>query len=224
MAELATQAGIPDGVFNVVTGSGAGCGAALTAHPQVAKVSFTGSTATGKQIARVAADRLTRVTLELGGKNPAIVLKDADPQWVIEGLMTGSFLNQGQVCAASSRIYIEAPLFDTPGQRLRAGGEIAAGGASGCRRRRRSTQWSPRAHCDKVAAYLEEARQQKAELISGSAGPDAGGYYIPPTLVVNPDAGLRLSREEVFGPVVNPVRVADGEGGAAPRPTTAILV
>ena len=90
-------------MFNVVTGSGAGCGAALTAHPQVAKVSFTGSTATGKQIARVAADRLTRVTLELGGKNPAIVLKDAD-QWVIEGLMTGSFLNQGQVCAASSRI------------------------------------------------------------------------------------------------------------------------
>ncbi len=87
-------------MFNVVTGSGAGCGAALTAHPQVAKVSFTGSTATGKQIARVAADRLTRVTLELGGKNPAIVLKDADPQWVIEGLMTGSFLNQGQVCAA----------------------------------------------------------------------------------------------------------------------------
>ena len=68
-----------------------------------------------------------------------------------------------------------------------------------------------RAHCDKVAAYLEEARQQKAELISGSAGPDAGGYYIPPTLVVNPDAGLRLTREEVFGPVVNLVRVADGE-------------
>ncbi|MCV4626096.1 aldehyde dehydrogenase family protein, partial [Escherichia coli] len=68
---------------------------------------------TGKGIARTAADHLTRVTLELGGKNPAIVLKDADPQWVIEGLMTGSFLNQGQVCAASSRIYIEAPLFDT---------------------------------------------------------------------------------------------------------------
>ncbi|STS82251.1 phenylacetaldehyde dehydrogenase [Klebsiella pneumoniae] len=142
VAELATQAGIPDGVFNVVTGSGAGCGAALTAHPQVAKVSFTGSTATGKQIARVAADRLTRVTLELGGKNPAIVLKDADPQWVIEGLMTGSFLNQGQVCAASSRIYIEAPLFDT----LVSGFEQAVKSLQvgrGCRRRRRSTRWSP---------------------------------------------------------------------------------
>ncbi|RRC86842.1 aldehyde dehydrogenase family protein, partial [Escherichia coli] len=102
VAELASEAGIPDGVFNVVTGSGAVCGAALTSHPHVAKISFTGSTATGKGIARTAADHLTRVTLELGGKNPAIVLKDADPQWVIEGLITGSFLNQGQVCAASS--------------------------------------------------------------------------------------------------------------------------
>ncbi|MGO2368427.1 MAG: aldehyde dehydrogenase family protein, partial [Serratia sp. (in: enterobacteria)] len=113
MAELATEAGIPPGVFNVVTGKGSGCGKALTEHPLIAKVSFTGSTPVGKGIARAAADRLTRVTLELGGKNPAIVLKDADPQQVIEGLMAGSFLNQGQVCAASSRIYIEAPIYDT---------------------------------------------------------------------------------------------------------------
>lgn len=163
-------------MFNVVTGSGAGCGAALTAHPQVAKVSFTGSTATGKQIARVAADRLTRVTLELGGKNPAIVLKDADPQWVIEGLMTGSFLNQGQVCAASSRIYIEAPLFDT----LVSGFEQAVKSLQVGPGMQETAQINPvvsRAHCDKVAAYLEEARQQKAELISGSAGPDAGVLY-----------------------------------------------
>ncbi|PLL94558.1 NAD-dependent phenylacetaldehyde dehydrogenase, partial [Klebsiella michiganensis] len=210
VAELATEAGVPDGVFNVVTGSGAGCGAALTSHPQVAKVSFTGSTATGKQIARVAADRLTRVTLELGGKNPAIVLKDADPQWVIEGLMTGSFLNQGQVCAASSRIYIEAPLFDT----LVSGFEQAVKSLQVGPGMLESSQINPvvsQAHCAKVAAYLDEARQQKAELISGHVGPDAQGYYIAPTLVINPDAGLRLSREEVFGPVVNLVRVADGE-------------
>ena len=210
VAELATEAGVPDGVFNVVTGNGAGCGAALTSHPLVAKVSFTGSTATGKQIARVAADRLTRVTLELGGKNPAIVLKDADPQWVIEGLMTGSFLNQGQVCAASSRIYIEAPLFDT----LVSGFEQAVKSLQIGPGMLESSQINPvvsQAHCAKVAAYLDEARQQKAELISGHAGPDAQGYYIAPTLVINPDAGLRLSREEVFGPVVNLVRVADGE-------------
>ena len=189
VAELATEAGVPDGVFNVVTGSGAGCGAALTSHPQVAKVSFTGSTATGKQIARVAADRL---------------------QWVIEGLMTGSFLNQGQVCAASSRIYIEAPLFDT----LVSGFEQAVKSLQVGPGMLESSQINPvvsQAHCAKVAAYLAEARQQKAELISGNVGPNAQGYYIAPTLVINPDAGLRLSREEVFGPVVNLVRVADGE-------------
>ncbi|MDK6769440.1 aldehyde dehydrogenase family protein, partial [Klebsiella aerogenes] len=210
VAELATEAGIPDGVFNVVTGSGGECGAALTTHPQVAKVSFTGSTATGKHIARAAADRLTRVTLELGGKNPAIVLKDADPQWVIEGLMTGSFLNQGQVCAASSRIYIEAPLFDN----LVAGFEQAVKSLQVGPGMVETTQINPvvsQAHCAKVAAYLDEARQQNAELISGNVGPNGNGFYIAPTLVINPDAGLRLNREEVFGPVVNLVRVADGE-------------
>lgn len=210
VAELATEAGIPDGVFNVVTGSGNECGAALTSHPQVAKVSFTGSTQTGKQIARVAADRLTRVTLELGGKNPAIVLKDADPQWVIEGLMTGSFLNQGQVCAASSRIYIEAPLFDT----LVTGFEQAVKSLRLGPGMAESAQINPlasRAHCDKVAAFLHEAEQHHAELIQGNDTPAGQGYYVRPTLVVNPDARLRLTREEVFGPVVNLVRVADGE-------------
>ena len=210
VAELAIEAGVPEGVFNVVTGSGAECGAALTSHPHVAEVSFTGSTATGKQIARVAADRLTRVTLELGGKNPAIVLKDADPAWGIEGLMTGSFLNQGQVCAASSRIYIEAPLFDT----LVSGFEQAVKSLQVGPGMLETTQINPvvsQAHCAKVAAYLDDARKQNAELITGNVGPDAQGFYIPPTLVINPDANLRLTREEVFGPVVNLVRVTDGE-------------
>lgn len=210
VAELASEAGIPDGVFNVVTGSGAECGAALTTHPCVAKVSFTGSTTTGKQIARLAADRLTRVTLELGGKNPAVVLKDADPQWVIEGLMTGSFLNQGQVCAASSRIYIEAPLFDTLVDGFAQAVKSLAVGP-GMSPAAHINPLASRAHCDKVAAYLDEAKNRNAELISGASGPDASGYYIPPTLIVNPDASLRLTQEEVFGPVVNLVRVKDGE-------------
>lgn len=210
VAELAIEAGVPAGVFNVVTGSGAVSGAALTTHPQIAKVSFTGSTQTGKQIARTAADRLTRVALELGGKNPAIVLKDANPEWVIEGLMMGSFLNQGQVCAASSRLYIEAPLFDT----LVSGFEQAVKSLSvgpGMSQQAQINPLASRAHCDKVASFLEQARQQNAELITGNAGPAGNGYYISPTLVVNPDARLRLTREEVFGPVVNLVRVADGE-------------
>ncbi|GAC1368488.1 MAG: phenylacetaldehyde dehydrogenase [Escherichia coli] len=178
VAELASEAGIPDGVFNVVTGSGA--------------------------------DRLTRVTLELGGKNPAIVLKDADPQWVIEGLMTGSFLNQGQVCAASSRIYIEAPLFDT----LVSGFEQAVKSLQVGPGMSPVAQINPlvsRAHCGKVCSFLDDAQAQQAELIRGSNGPAGEGYYVAPTLVVNPDAKLRLTREEVFGPVVNLVRVADGE-------------
>lgn len=210
VAELASEAGIPDGVFNVVTGSGAVCGAALTNHPHIAKVSFTGSTATGKQIARAAADRLMGVTLELGGKNPAIVLKDADPSWVVEGLMTGSFLNQGQVCAASSRIYIEAPLFDT----VVSGFEQAVKSLSvgpGMSQEAHINPLVSRAHCDKVQTFLDEAQSRQAELINGNQGPNGEGYYVSPTLVVNPDASLRLTREEVFGPVVNLVRVADGE-------------
>ncbi len=210
VAELASEAGVPDGVFNVVTGSGAVCGAALTNHPHIAKVSFTGSTATGKQIARAAADRLMGVTLELGGKNPAIVLKDADPAWVIEGLMTGSFLNQGQVCAASSRIYVEAPLFDT----VVSGFEQAVKSLSvgpGMSQEAHINPLVSRAHSDKVQTFLDEAQSRQAELITGNRGPNDQGYYVSPTLVVNPDASLRLTREEVFGPVVNLVRVADDE-------------
>ncbi|AGB81265.1 NAD-dependent aldehyde dehydrogenase [Serratia sp. FGI94] len=210
MAELASEAGVPPGVFNVVTGSGAVCGKALTEHPQVAKVSFTGSTAVGKGIARAAADRLTRVTLELGGKNPAIVLKDADIPQVVEGLMMGSFLNQGQVCAASSRIYIEAPIYD----QLVAGFEQAVKSLSVGPGMDPTAQINPlvsRAHRDKIAAYLADARNKRAELISGADGPAGDGFYIPPTLVVNPDDSLNLTREEVFGPVVNLIRVADGE-------------
>jgi len=210
MAELATEAGIPPGVFNVVTGKGAGCGKALTEHPLVAKVSFTGSTPIGKGIARAAADRLTRVTLELGGKNPAIVLKDADPQQVIEGLMAGSFLNQGQVCAASSRIYIEAPIYDT----LVAGFEQAVKSLTVGPGMDANAQINPLVssdHRNKVAAYLDDARSKHAELISGASGPDSQGFYIPPTLVINPDDKLNLTREEVFGPVVNLIRVADAE-------------
>ncbi|WEK07792.1 MAG: aldehyde dehydrogenase family protein [Candidatus Pseudomonas colombiensis] len=210
MAELATEAGIPPGVFNLVTGSGSVCGQALTRHPLISKISFTGSTATGKGIARGAVDRLTRITLELGGKNPAIVLKDADPQQVVEGLMMGSFLNQGQVCAASSRIYIEAPLFD----RLVGDFESAVKGLTLGAGMDPSAQINPVAskpHQLKVQSYLADAHSHQAELISGAPVPDHQGFYVSPTLVINPDDRLSLSREEVFGPVVTLTRVADVE-------------
>lgn len=214
MAELASEAGVPAGVFNLVTGNGAVCGQALTSHPLVSKVSFTGSTATGKHIARNAVERLTHVTLELGGKNPAIVLKDADPAQVVEGLMMGSFLNQGQVCAASSRVYIEAPLFDT----LVGHFEAAVKGMSigpGMDPINQINPLASRPHQGKVLSYLEQAREQKAELITGAAAPQGDGYYVSPTLVLNPDADLRLTREEVFGPVLTLTRVKDAEEALA---------
>ncbi|MHC8308742.1 aldehyde dehydrogenase family protein [Pseudomonas sp. GT1P32] len=210
MAELATEAGVPDGVFNLVTGRGAVCGGTLTTHPLVSKISFTGSTVTGKHIARSAADRLTRLSLELGGKNPSIVLADADPQQVIEGLMMGSFLNQGQVCAASSRIYIEAPLFD----RLAADFEQAVKGLSLGPGMDMTAQINPvasRAHQQSVQAYLVDAQDKHAEIISGKSVPAGDGYYVSPSLVINPDPGLLLTRNEVFGPVVTLTRVANAQ-------------
>ena len=214
MAELATEAGVPPGVFNLVTGSGGVCGRVLTTHPLISKISFTGSTATGKGIAKSAVDRLTRITLELGGKNPAIVLKDADIQQVVEGLMMGSFLNQGQVCAASSRIYVEAPIFD----QVAAAFEGAVKGLSVGPGMDPTFQINPLAsqpHQAKVLAYLEDARRQDAELITGAKGPDASGFYVSPTLVINPDNQLKLTREEVFGPVLCLSRVDDVEQALA---------
>ncbi|NER62146.1 aldehyde dehydrogenase family protein [Pseudomonas sp. MAFF212428] len=214
MAELATEAGIPDGVFNLVTGSGSVCGTALTSHPLIAKISFTGSTATGKHIARTAVDRLTRLSLELGGKNPAIVLADADPQQVIEGLMMGSFLNQGQVCAASSRIYVEAPLFD----RLAGDFEQAIKGLSigpGLDPTAQINALASGAHQQSVLGYLADAREQGAQIISGASAPDANGYYVSPSLILNPDDNLRLTRSEVFGPVLSLTRVANVEEALA---------
>ena len=212
LVDCAQEAGIPAGVLNLVTGSGSTLGSALTANQDVAGVTFTGSLEVGMGIYRQFANRKYPhpVILELGGKNPAIVLKDADPAWVIEGLMTGSFLNQGQVCAASSRIYIEAPLFDT----LVSGFEQAVKSLSvgpGMSPEAFINPLVSRAHCDKVQAFLDEAKAHNAELIAGNRGPDGKGYYVSPTLVVNPDNHLRLTREEVFGPVVNLVRVDDGE-------------
>ena len=214
MAELATEAGVPAGVFNVVTGSGTVCGKTLTTHPLISKISFTGSTATGKGIARSAIDRLTRITLELGGKNPAIVLKDADPKQVVEGLMMASFLNQGQVCAASSRIYIEAPLFD----RLVGDFELAVKGLSigpGMDPTAQINALASKAHQEKVESFLAEASTQQAELISGAMVPNDKGFYVSPTLVINPGDALSLTRDEVFGPVVTLTRVADVEEALA---------
>lgn len=174
LAQLATEAGVPDGVFNVVTGRGTGAGEALVRHPDIAKVSFTGSTPVGKRIAEICGARLARVSLELGGKNPALVLADADVDQVVSGLALAGFLNQGQVCAACSRVYIEAPLFD----------KVAAGLAAAIGSMRigpgldETTQINPvvsAAHQAKINAYQQTALEKGAEIVWGQDVPENGG-------------------------------------------------
>ncbi len=202
IAEIAVGAGVPPGVFNVVTGRGAQVGQALVSHPLIAKITFTGSSAVGRQVGKLAMDNMTRLSLELGGKNPAIFLKDVDLASAIPGAVGAAFLNQGQVCAAPSRFYIEAPIFDRfvaglsdaiAAMRLGPGMDLAA----------TLNPVASKPHQLRIADYLDDARRNGAELIEGASPPDADGYYVRPTLVIDPPAGARLAHAEVFGPVLS---------------------
>lgn len=213
LAELAIEAGLPDGVFNVVTGRGDGAGTALTTHPLVAKISFTGSTQTGKAIGRAAIDGLKRVTLELGGKNPAVILKDADLAAVVPGLMLGAFVNGGQVCASASRVYVEAPLYDDlVGAMEAAMLDMRAG--PGLDPDAQVNPLASAAHQRKVQSLIEDARSKGGRLLTGAKVPDEG-YYVAPTLLLDGDASMALSRQEAFGPVLGIEKVADASEGVA---------
>ncbi len=214
LAELAIEAGIPEGVFNVVTGVGTVSGNALISHPLVRKITFTGSTATGKAIGRVAMDNLVPVSLELGGKNPALVLRDVDVEAMAGNLVIAGFFNQGQVCSAASRLYVEAPVYDEVVGALEAainGMTIGAGLDP-------TTQINPlvsKVHKEKVNRYVDDARAKGADILEGTAAPEGDGYYVSPKLILNPSEAVGLTREEVFGPVVNVTKVADAEEGIA---------
>ncbi|WP_269466628.1 aldehyde dehydrogenase family protein [Acetobacter aceti] len=210
LARLATEAGVPDGVFNVITGSGGVAGDALVRHPDIAKVSFTGSTPVGKRIAEICASRLARVSLELGGKNPALVLADADVEQVVSGLALAGFLNQGQVCAACSRVYVEAPLFDKVAAGLQAVLSSMRVGP-GFDETAQINPLASAAHQRKVKGYLQTAIDNGAEILWGQEVPEGDGYYVRPAIVLNPDDSLPLVREEVFGPVMTLTRVENVE-------------
>ena len=209
LAELAVEAGVPAGVFNVVTGDGATTGAALTSHKLVRKISFTGSTATGKAIGRTAVDNLVPVSLELGGKNPAVVLADADLDATVQGLLVGGFLNQGQVCAAASRVFVEQGVH----ARLVDALEGAIGAMTIGAGLDPAAQVNPlvsRQHQQKVNRYLEDARSKGARIIGGPE-PEGEGFYVGPKLVLDPSDSVALSREEVFGPVLGITKVKDAD-------------
>lgn len=200
LAELAISAGIPPGVLNVVCGAGA-AGAALSSHPGIDKLSFTGSTATGKAIGHASVDNMTRFTLELGGKSPMIVLEDADPEAAAIGAAMGIFFHQGQVCTASSRLYVHRSIFEkvvqgvaqmAEGMKIGSGFDVA-------------TQLGPvvsKRHFDRVMGFIDGARKEGATALTGGSRAREAGCFIQPTVLVNVNPSMRVVREEVFGPVL----------------------
>ena len=201
LAELAIEAGFPPGVLNVVCGRGATAGAALVAHPGIDKVSFTGSTPVGRAIGHAAVDNMTRFTLELGGKSPMIVLGDADPAQAAQGAANAIFFNQGQVCTAGSRVYVQRKLFGDVVQRLAFAAEAMKIGSGFDP----SAQLGPvvsKRHFERVMGYIDGAKSEGATLVTGGARALDGGYFVQPTLFVDTQASMRIVREEVFGPVV----------------------
>ncbi|WP_118183639.1 aldehyde dehydrogenase family protein [Paraburkholderia phosphatilytica] len=203
LAELIAEAGFPAGIVNVLTGRGATAGAALVDHPGVDKIAFTGSTQVGKQIARKCADSLKRVTLELGGKSPNIILPDADPADVADAAATAIFYNQGQVCTAGSRLYIHKKHFDrviadvaAKAQSIRIGPGLEAG-----------TQMGPLVSSlqhQRVSDYVEIGRSEGGTTVTGGARPQdrPDGYFFEPTVFVDAGDSARVVKEEIFGPVL----------------------
>lgn len=210
-ARLITEAGFPDGVVNVVTGAGE-TGAALVAHPDVDKIAFTGSTAVGKKIAQIAAGRMARVSLELGGKSPNIVFPDVDLDNAVNGVMSGIFAATGQTCMAGSRVLVHEDIYDVFGKAL---AEKAAAIKLGDPRDPTSEMGTvaSQAQYDKVLQYIEIAKAEGAVLAAGGTRPDdpalAKGLFVKPTVFTEVTNDMRIAREEVFGPVASLIRFRD---------------
>lgn len=197
----------PPGVLNVISG-GDGLGPMMTSHPGFAKISFTGSTATGKRVMESAAKDLKRLTLELGGNDAAIVLPDVDVDAVAEKVFFGAFYNSAQLCVATKRLYVHEDIYDRMRDRLAA---LAAAAKVGDGLEQGTTlgpiQNKPQ--YDRVMALLADAKASGLELIHGAPVPDSGGYFVPVTLVDNPPEDSRVVREEAFGPILPMLRFSD---------------
>jgi phenylacetaldehyde dehydrogenase len=208
LGELIVEAGFPEGVVNIVTGYGETAGAALAAHPDVDKVAFTGSTAVGKLVLGAASGNLKKVSLELGGKSPNIVLRDADLDVAIPGAASGIFFNQGQCCCAGSRLFVEQPMFD----------RVVEGVAEEAKKIKigpgldPTTQMGPLVSDEQLArvcGYLESGFSEGAKAVVGGRKLGEKGYFVEPTVLVNTKPDMQVIREEIFGPVVAAIPFKD---------------
>ncbi len=200
LGELIQEAGIPDGVVNIVTGFG-DAGAAIAAHDDVDKVAFTGSTEVGKLIVDAAKGNLKKVTLELGGKSPNVILRDADLDTAIPGAANAIFFNHGQCCCAGSRLYVDHEIFDEVSQgiaveakKIRVGDGFES-----------TTTMGPlvsREQFESVTGFLDRGRTAGAKAICGGDALETAGYFVNPTVLVNTNEEMQVVQEEIFGPVV----------------------
>ncbi len=199
LAELAQEAGIPKGVINIVTGRGSVVGAALAVHPNIDKISFTGSTEVGRAVGRSAMNHLKRLTLELGGKSPVIVTASADIASAAQAVANGVFFNSGQVCDAGTRVYIEESIHDAFLQALvdvTRGLKIAPGLDPACY----IGPMVSTEHKRRVVEYIQTGRDQGAQLCLG--GDEQAGNFVAPTIFTHVRNDMRIVREEIFGPVL----------------------
>jgi len=201
LAALALDAGVPPGAFNVVTGDGPTAGAALAAHPGIDKVAFTGSTAVGKRIGQAALENMTRLSLELGGKSPVIVLDDVDPAVAASGAANAIFFNSGQVCVAGSRLYVQRKAYDAVldgvtaiAAKMRIGPGMEKGTQLGPLVSERQLQ--------RVSGYVQAGLDEGATLVAGGARHGTRGWFHQPTILTGVGASARVAQEEIFGPVL----------------------
>jgi acyl-CoA reductase-like NAD-dependent aldehyde dehydrogenase len=211
LAELLQEAEVPDGVLNVVPGYGEVAGARLANHPDVDKIAFTGSTEVGKLIAKASAEtNLKRVSLELGGKSPNIVFADSDLARAVSGAFFGIFFNQGQVCSAGSRLFVQEKIYDqTLDELLKTVEETRIGPGIDP-----VTQMGPlvsKTQMDRVLGYISLGEKEGARLIAGGGRPKGldSGNFVQPTVFADVDGKMRIAQEEIFGPVVAAIPFSD---------------
>jgi acyl-CoA reductase-like NAD-dependent aldehyde dehydrogenase len=201
LIELTRQVGFPPGVINVVVGRGHTVGESLVAHPGVDKIAFTGSVAVGKQIHRIAGDRMLRLSLELGGKSPVIVMDDVDLDVAVPGIAMGTFANSGQVCVAGTRVFAHRKIADALRDKL-AGFAASLNVGSGLEPQTQIGPVISKRQFDRVTGYIEQGLRDGGQVVAGGLSPFEKGYFIAPTILEGLPADSRLLCEEIFGPVM----------------------
>ncbi|AYN22206.1 NADP-dependent succinate-semialdehyde dehydrogenase [Alcaligenes aquatilis] len=200
LAVLAQEAGVPDGVFSVITGSAAAIGGEMTSNPDVRKVSFTGSTEVGRTLMAQSADQIKKVSLELGGNAPFIVFEDADLDAAVEGAMASKYRNMGQTCVCTNRFYVHDSVYDAFAQKLvaaveklKVGNGLEAGVTQG--------PLIDEAAVAKVSEHVADAVQRGGRILTGGKQPEQGGQYYLPTVVADANTDMLVAQEETFGPM-----------------------